>query len=50
MPETNGQDKTFRLTRKVNFKGEKGYDYSIRADTIEELKELEKQMIEYLEG
>ena len=39
----------FRLNRKVNFKGEKAVEYSLRANTIEELEQREKEIKEYLE-
>ncbi len=47
--ELKTEQPKFRLNRKVNFKGEKALEYTLRAETIEELKELEKQIKEYLE-
>lgn len=40
----------FRLVRKTNFKGEKAIEYSIKSNSIEELKEREKELLEYLNG
>ena len=34
------QEKAMRLNIKRNFKAEKGYEYTVRADNIEELKAL----------
>ena len=44
MEETEGKETKFRLNIKQNFKGEKGYEYTLRADTIEELKILKEQI------
>ena len=50
--EGNGdiQEPSLRLNRKVNFKGEKALEYTLRANTMDELKQLEKEMVEYLEN
>jgi len=42
------EEPRFRLNRKVNFKGEKAYEYTVRGDTIEELIEREKEIVKYL--
>lgn len=36
----------FRINRKQNFKGETAFEYTIRGDTQEEMKMLDKQALE----
>ena len=40
MEQIESSEKAMRLNIKQNFKGEKGYEYTIRADTKEELVKL----------
>jgi len=40
----------FRLNRKKNFKNEEAWEYTIRGNTLEEIKQRDKEMKEYLEG
>lgn len=42
--ETNDKEFKMRLNIKRNFKGEIGYEYTVRADTIDELKALKEQV------
>jgi len=41
-------EKAIRVNIKQNFKGEKGYEYTIRGDTKEELEKLLKEVKELL--
>ena len=50
MEETNIDEQLFRLNRKVNFKGEKATEYTVRGNTLEEIKERDKEMKDYLES
>ena len=36
----------FRLNRKKNYKGERGWEYTVRADSIEDLKKIDKEAFE----
>ena len=40
-----GRDFSFRLNRKQNFKGERGWEYTVRADDVEDLKVKDKQAL-----
>jgi len=42
--ETNGTEKTFRLSFKQSTKGVFTVDWSVRAETIEELQSLNKEV------
>ena len=43
--ESNGlKEPKLRLNVKRNFKGEKGYEFTVRGDTIEEIEKLKEQI------
>ena len=42
--ETQTREPAYRLNIKKNFKGELGYEYTVRADTIPELTEMSRQV------
>lgn len=44
MEQTTNQEPKYRLNIKQNYKGEQGYEYTIRADTIDELKKLDTKI------
>ena len=44
MEDTNGSESKIRLNIKKNFKGEKGYEYTVRGDNIEEIAILKEQV------
>lgn len=44
--EETVHEPAIRMNRKMNFKGERAWEYTVRADTIEEIKKLDKQALE----
>jgi hypothetical protein len=45
---SDNKQETYRLNTKLNTKGKKYYEWTVRADTISQMKERNKELMEYI--